>query len=131
MGILKKIWDFFNAPGDYACDPDYKIAYEKFLERRRQEKNEFLMQIDNVIQIYGVGTVICGTLKTDVKVGDEVEIYSEFYGPIKATIIGIERFNETFRSGSAGLDCGLLFRNIKPFSKIAKGDPIFLKGTYS
>ena len=89
----------------------------------REVDKPFMMPIENVYSIKGRGTVVTGQIdKGIIKVGDKVEVIG-LGDDQDTTCISIESFNEEIPEASAGLNVGLLLRNIK-HNEIGRGQVI-------
>ena len=76
---------------------------------------EILFIVTSVFNISGRGTVVTGTVKGDVNVGDQVEIIDDENENIfedKITITGIEMFRKHCESATEGDNVGLWLRGI-------------------
>ena len=74
----------------------------------------FLMSVEGVRQIEGLGTVATGKIERGrVRPGDEVEILGLTREPRRTVVRSVETFHETLDEGLAGDNVGVLLRNIK------------------
>ncbi|KAF9573034.1 translation elongation factor Tu [Mortierella alpina] len=88
-------------PGPYSLTPD------------RVADRAFLMPIEGVFSIPGLGTVVTGRIEWgSVKPGDEVEIVG-IRETVKATCTGVEMFHKKLSEGRAGANVGVLLRGVK------------------
>ena len=80
----------------------------------REVEKPFLMSVEDVFSITGLGTVATGRIETGVvKVGDEVEIIGMQEEKMKSTCTGVEMFRKLLDRGEAGDNCGILLRGIE------------------
>jgi elongation factor Tu len=80
----------------------------------REEDRPFLMAIENVHQIDGVGTVVTGRVERGrVRLKDEVEILGLTSQPRKVVVTGLESFHEQMEEALAGDNVGALLRGVK------------------
>ncbi len=86
---------------------------ENFEVPERDVDKDFLMSIDQSINIPGRGTVVTGTIEQgEVKNGDEVHMIGIKRKPTPTIITGIETFHKQLDSGVAGDNVGVLLRGI-------------------
>jgi elongation factor Tu len=72
----------------------------------------FLMPIEDIFSIQGLGTVVTGRVESGiVKVGEEVEIVG-IRDTAKTTVTGVEMFNKLLDEGQAGDNIGALLRGV-------------------
>ena len=81
-------------------------------EPERDRDKPFLMPVEDVFSITGLGTVATGRVETGIiKVGDEVQILG--LGEDKKSVVtGVEMFRKLLDQGEAGDNVGLLLRGI-------------------
>ena len=80
----------------------------------REEDRPFLMFIEDVHTIEGIGTVVTGKVERgQVKVKDEVEILGLRREPRKVIVTGLEAFHEKMEDARAGENVGALLRGVK------------------
>jgi elongation factor Tu len=80
----------------------------------REEDKPFLMSIENVHQIEGVGTVVTGKIDRGVvRVKDDVEIVGLAREARKCVLTGLETFHEKMECARAGHNVGALLRGVK------------------
>jgi len=73
----------------------------------------FLMPIEDVFSIAGLGTVVTGRIERGViKVGEEIEVIG-ISDTAKTTCTGVEMFRKFLDEGRAGENCGILLRGTK------------------
>ncbi len=96
--------------------------------RKRKINSPFLMYIDKVYNIWGVGTVVSGTIKQGkIKRGEELFIGPDRKGEfrkVKAT--SIESHYCRFNEAEAGFMVGVALRGIKP-KEVERGMVLFDK----
>ena len=97
----KCIWELMEALDTYFPVPD------------RPVDKPFLMPIEDIFSISGLGTVATGRVETGVvKVGEEIEIVG-FRDTTKTTATGVEMFRKLLDEGRAGENVGVLLRGTK------------------
>ncbi|MFO0929466.1 MAG: elongation factor Tu [Gemmataceae bacterium] len=80
----------------------------------REEDRPFLMSIENVHQIEGVGTVVTGRVERGrVRVKEEVEIVGLARAPRRCVVTGLETFHQRMDEAIAGDNVGALLRGVK------------------
>jgi elongation factor Tu len=80
----------------------------------RQEDKPFLMSVENVHQIEGVGTVVTGKVERGrVRLKDEVEILGLASEPRKSVVTGLEYHHQKMEQAVAGDNVGVLLRGVK------------------
>ena len=78
----------------------------------RDVEKTFLMAIEDVFSITGLGTVATGRIERGVvKVGQDIEIVG-ISDTTATTITGIEMFQKTLDEGFAGDNVGILLRGV-------------------
>ncbi len=78
----------------------------------REVDQPFLMPVEDVFSIKGLGTVGTGKIETGkVHTGDEIEIVG-LKETSKTTVTGVEMFNKTLDDGQAGDNVGCLLRGV-------------------
>lgn len=96
---------------------------------KRKEDIPFLMPIENVYALTGVGTVVTGRVECGkVKSGDAVEILG-IKKPQKCTIAGVEMFQKGVKEGQAGDNLGLCVRGIAK-KDVRRGQFVCAPGKY-
>lgn len=79
----------------------------------RESKKDFLMSIDQAVNIPGRGCVVTGTIEQGkCKVNDEVHMIGIRRKHTVSTITGIETFHKQLDSGEAGDNVGVLLRGV-------------------
>jgi elongation factor Tu len=97
----KAILELMDAVDSYIPQPDRPIDLP------------FLMPVEDVFSISGLGTVVTGRIeKGIVKVGDEVEIVG-LRATQKTICTGVEMFRKLLDQGQAGDNVGVLLRGTK------------------
>ena len=82
-------------------------------EPQRAVDGAFLMPVEDVFSISGLGTVVTGRVERGIiKVGDEVEIVG-IRPTTKTTCTGVEMFRKLLDQGQAGDNIGALLRGTK------------------
>ncbi|MFO0878399.1 MAG: elongation factor Tu [Gemmataceae bacterium] len=80
----------------------------------RDEERPFLMFIENVHQVEGVGTVVTGRIERGtVRLKEEVEIVGLAREARKAVVTGLEMFHLKMEEARAGENVGVLLRSVK------------------
>jgi elongation factor Tu len=113
-GSAKPALDNPTDPAARKCIEDLLDALDRHIpEPKRAIDKPFLMPIEGVHSIEGRGTVVTGKVEQGlVRVGAKVEILG--LGDILETVVtSVEAFNEPLASGDAGMNVGLLLRNVK------------------
>lgn len=86
---------------------------EHIAEPVRESKKDFLMSIDQSVNIPGRGCVVTGTIEQGkCKVNDEVHMIGIKRKHTVSTITGIETFHKQLDSGEAGDNVGVLLRGV-------------------
>jgi elongation factor Tu len=81
---------------------------------KREEDKPFLMSIEKVNQIEGIGTVVTGKIdRGKVRLKDEVEIVGLTRGARKTVVTGLEVFHKPMSEAIAGDNVGVLLRGVK------------------
>ncbi|MFO8546459.1 elongation factor Tu [Legionella pneumophila serogroup 3] len=94
----------------------------------RNIDNPFLLQIEDVFSISGLGTVVTGRVESGiVKVGEEVEIVG-LRDTQKTTCTGVEMFRKLLDEGRAGDNVGVLLRGTKR-DEVERGQVLAKPGT--
>jgi len=84
-----------------------------FPEPEREIDKPFLMAVEDVFTISGRGTVATGRIERgQIKVGEEVEIVG-IRDLQKTAVTGLEMFNKSLDTATAGFNCGALLRGMK------------------
>lgn len=79
----------------------------------RESKKDFLMSIDQAVNIPGRGCVVTGTIEQGkCKINDEVHMIGIRRKHTVSTITGIETFHKQLDSGEAGDNVGVLLRGV-------------------
>jgi elongation factor Tu len=80
----------------------------------REEDKPFLMAIENVHQIEGVGTVVTGKVERGrVRLKDEVEMLGLSREPRTSVVTGLEYHHQKMEEAVAGDNVGVLLRGVK------------------
>lgn len=124
--------DALNKPSDEAssaCITKLMEALDSFIpEPERLVDRPFLMAVEDVFSIDGRGTVATGRIEQGtVNVGEKVQIIG-LKDTIESTCTGVEMFNKTLNTGSAGDNVGLLLRGVKK-EDIQRGQVIAKPGS--
>ena len=118
---------------------DANIGREKVLELmakvdeyiptpERDIDKDFLMPVEDVFSISGIGTVVTGRVERGiVKVNEEVDIVG-IKETSKTTVTGVEMFRKLLDEGRAGDNVGLLLRGIKR-EEIERGEVLCKPGS--
>ena len=96
----------------------------------RDEGAPFLMPVEGVHTIDGIGTVVTGRVsRGTIAVGDTLEIVGRRDGELRPVVItGIESFHREQRIAKAGENVGLRLRSM-PRDEIARGHVLALPGS--
>jgi elongation factor Tu len=79
----------------------------------RDVEKPFLMSIENVYSIEGLGTVATGVITQGrIVTGDKVEVIG-FDDPVETVVTGVEQFKSPVREGVAGMNVGVRLRGVK------------------
>ena len=79
----------------------------------RETEKPFLMPVEDVFSITGLGTVATGRIERGIiKVGEEVALVG-FGADKKTTVTGVEMFRKLLDEGKAGDNVGLLLRGVE------------------
>ena len=74
----------------------------------RDDDKPFMMPIENIYQIKGIGTVATGRVERGkVKVGQQCEIVGLIDKPTKVNVAGVEMFQKSVKEGQTGDNLGL------------------------
>jgi len=80
----------------------------------REEDKPFLLAIEGVSSIEGVGTVVTGRVERGtVRLKEEVEVLGLTAAPRKAVVTGLEMFHKKLETAVAGDNVGVLLRGVK------------------
>eukprot|EP00485_Elphidium_margaritaceum_P000819 CAMPEP_0202688778 /NCGR_PEP_ID=MMETSP1385-20130828/4216_1 /ASSEMBLY_ACC=CAM_ASM_000861 /TAXON_ID=933848 /ORGANISM="Elphidium margaritaceum" /LENGTH=435 /DNA_ID=CAMNT_0049343819 /DNA_START=58 /DNA_END=1365 /DNA_ORIENTATION=+ len=78
---------------------------------QRADDEPFMLPIDSVYSIKGIGTVVTGRVeKGKVKVGDSVDIIGYKDKAVSAKIAGVEMFQKSVKEGQPGDNLGLCMK---------------------
>jgi elongation factor Tu len=96
----------------------------------RDEGAPFLMPVEGVHTIDGIGTVVTGRVsRGTIAVGDTLEIVGRRDGELRPVVVtGIESFHREQRIAKAGENVGLRLRSM-PRDEIARGHVLALPGS--
>jgi elongation factor Tu len=87
----------------------------------REEDRPFLMPVENVHQIEGVGTVVTGKVERGrVRLKDEVEVLGLSREPRKTVVTGLEYHHQKMEEAIAGDNVGVLLRGVK-YDEVERG----------
>ena len=105
-----------NSPSDESankCVVELMDACDSFIpEPERDVDKPFLMPVEDVFSITGLGTVGTGRIERGIiKVGDEISILG-MGADSKTTVTGVEMFRKLLDEGQAGDNAGLLLRGV-------------------
>jgi elongation factor Tu len=97
------------------CIDELMDALDRYLPTpQREEDKPFLMSIENVHTIDGVGTVVTGRVERGkVSLEDKVEIVGLSRESRQTTVRGLEMFHKQMKEAIAGDNVGVLLRNVK------------------
>jgi elongation factor Tu len=98
-----------------ACIDKLMEALDSYIPLPLRETDKpFLMAIENVHQIDGVGTVVTGRVERGrVRLKDEVEILGLTSQARKVVVTGLESFHDQMEEAVAGDNVGVLLRGVK------------------
>jgi elongation factor Tu len=97
-------------------------------EPERDIDKNFLMAVEDVFTISGRGTVVTGRIERgQIKVGEEVEIIG-IRDIQKTAVTGLEMFNKSLDTATAGFNCGALLRGLKR-EDVERGQVLAKPGT--
>jgi len=120
-----------NPKDDKACKPidDLFDAIDKYIpEPTRETDKPFLLSVEDVFSIKGRGTVATGRIERGtMKVGDPAEIVG-LKDSKTTTITGVEMFQKTLDSGTAGDNVGVLLRGVEK-NDIERGQVVCKPGS--
>src|SRR5699024_7031682 len=86
---------------------------EHIPQPERNHDKPFVMPIEDVFSINGLGTVATGRVdRGKVNVGDEVEIIGMTEKPTKSVVTGVEMFRKLLDYAEAGDNIGALLRGV-------------------
>ena len=95
----------------------------------REEDRPFLMSIENIHQIEGVGTVVTGRVERGVvRLKDEVEIVGLAREARRSVVTGLETFHQKMEEARAGDNVGALLRGVKR-DEVERGQVLARPGT--
>ena len=95
----------------------------------RDREGAFLMPVEGVCTITGLGTVITGCVERGaIAVGESVELIGPGAPDRPVVVKGIEAFHEPIERAEAGLSVGLLLRNV-PKDAVDRGFVAVAPGT--
>ena len=98
----KCIWELMDAVDSYIPEPE------------RATDQPFLMPVEDVFSISGLGTVATGRVERGtVKVSDAVEIVGLMDKPRNTVVTGVEMFHKLLDQAQAGDNIGALLRGIQ------------------
>lgn len=81
----------------------------KILHNFIPKNTKYLMEVEDIFNITGRGTVLTGKLDREVKEGDDILVYkSESNTAIKTKVKELEMFRKVIKSGKKGDDIGIL-----------------------
>jgi len=101
------------ALGSEAMEKLIAAMDEHIIEPTRESAKDFLMSIDNSINIAGRGVVATGTVEQGkAKINDEVHMIGINRKHKVTTITGIETFHKQLDAAEAGDNVGVLLRGI-------------------
>jgi elongation factor Tu len=98
-----------------ACIDKLMQALDTYIQvPERSVDQPFLMSIEDVHQIEGIGTVVTGRVERGrVRVRDMIEILGLAREPRKAVVTGLETFHRKMDEAQAGDNVGALLRGVK------------------
>ena len=95
----------------------------------RDREGAFLMPVEGVCTITGLGTVVTGCVERGaLSVGDSVELIGPGAPDRPVVVKGIEAFHQPIERAEAGLSVGLLLRNV-PKDAVDRGFVVVAPGT--
>jgi elongation factor Tu len=98
-----------------ACIDELMAALDRYIPvPDRLVDRPFLMSIEDVHQIEGIGTVVTGRVERGrIRVKDDVEILGLAREPREAVVTGLETFHKKMEEAVAGDNVGALLRGVK------------------
>ncbi|MBO5723041.1 MAG: elongation factor Tu, partial [Lentisphaeria bacterium] len=118
-------------PDDPAAEPILALmeAVDSYIPQpARSVDQDFLMPIEDVFSIEGLGNVVTGRIERAlIKVNDEVEIVG-IHDTTKTTVTGVEMFRKLLDQGEAGDNVGCLLRGTKK-EDVKRGQVLAKPGT--
>ena len=102
-----------DAP-EYACIKELMDAVDTYIPNPdREEDKPFLMPVEDVMTISGLGTVATGRVERGTAhVGDQMEIVGIKEEKMTTTITGLEMFRKSLEFAQAGDNIGALLRGV-------------------
>ncbi len=99
---------------DIACiDALVEVMDTHIPDPKRDREGAFLMPVEGVCSINGLGTVVTGCVERGaIAVGDSLELIGPGAPDRPVVIKGIEAFHQPIERAEAGLSVGLLLRNV-------------------
>lgn len=105
-------------------------ALDTFDLPQRAEDDAFMMPIESIYSIKGIGTVVTGRVERGkVKVNDNVEIVG-ISKTVKSAIAGVEMFHKQVKEGQAGDNLGLSLRNVAK-NDVRRGQCVIKPGSFT
>ena len=99
--------------GEDAMEQLVQALDDNIIEPERLVKKDFLMSIDQSVNISGRGCVVTGTIEHGrAKINDDVHMIGIRRKPTPTTITGIETFHKQMETAEAGDNVGVLLRGI-------------------
>jgi len=128
-GSAKVAGENMNDPEATKCIQELLDALDSYIPQpERQEDKDFLMPVEDIFTISGIGTVATGRIERGtINIGNEVEVVG-IRPTQKTTVTGVEMFNKTLDKGIAGDNVGLLLRGIDK-KNIERGQVIAKTGS--
>lgn len=101
-------------PAYSACITELMDALDKYIPAPlREVEKPFLMSVENVYSIEGLGTIATGVITQGrVAPGDKVELVG-FDEPVETVVTGVEQFRRPLPEGVAGQNVGVRLRGVK------------------
>ncbi|MBK5270353.1 MAG: elongation factor Tu, partial [Bacteroidia bacterium] len=105
------------------------ISVEKNRINKAVDEESFLMPVEDVFGISGMGTVVTGRIERGtIKAGDPVEVIGLSNDIIKSKVIRIELFNKSVAEANKGDNVGLVLNGVDK-STISRGMVICKPGS--
>lgn len=99
------------------------------LPERGDKTAPFLMPIEKIYAIQGIGTIASGRVERGtIKVNDDIQIIGLSDTPIKTAVSGVETFNKSVGVGESGDNLGIALRGIAK-TDIRRGMAIVAMGS--
>jgi elongation factor Tu len=114
-GSARLAHDHPTDPGHTRCIAELLAALDTYIpEPVRDVAKPFLMPIENVLTVEGVGTIVTGKVEQGiVRPGDELDIVGLLDEPLSTVCTSVEAFRRLLDFGQAGDNVGCRLRGIR------------------